>query len=134
MITICGEYSHSPSLITSVNEFIMVSCPELAKPQVIITASNSNSLLLDTYQRSPGTRVTVSCLVPTGFELTGPSQLECNSTGSWNAEIPKCVLKTSFGNTDGDKNNGVDAKVNISNSDDLTMVPGLFPSHWLHSC
>ena len=66
-------------------------CPELAKPQPdIITIDNIKSLVLSTYERTPGTSVTITCLSNTSHKLVGESVLTCLQNGTWSADVPTC--------------------------------------------
>ncbi|XP_046585347.1 uncharacterized protein LOC124292320 [Haliotis rubra] len=68
-------------------------CPELAKPPppIIITANNIDDVLVSTYQRDPGTRVTVTCFVAPSYTLIGDNVITCLSNGSWDKPLPRCV-------------------------------------------
>ncbi|XP_067653635.1 uncharacterized protein [Haliotis asinina] len=71
-------------------------CPELAKPPppIIITANNVDDVRVSTYQRDPGTRVTVTCFVASSYTLIGDNVLTCLSNGSWDKPVPRCVPTT----------------------------------------
>ncbi|KAK3096072.1 hypothetical protein FSP39_022751 [Pinctada imbricata] len=75
-------------------------CPSLAKEYVVITAKNRNSLLPSTYRRTPGTKVTVSCLVPSAFKLVGDGVLECLKSGMWDKPVPRCISKDTANQAD----------------------------------
>ena len=60
-----------------------------------------DSLLLNSYERSVGTEVKVTCLSPT-HALTGETDvLVCENGGQWSSEIPRCVDRRLLDN-DGD--------------------------------
>ncbi|XP_071098176.1 uncharacterized protein [Haliotis cracherodii] len=70
-----------------------MSCPELAKPPppIIITANNVDDIIVSTYQRDPGTRVTVTCFVSSSYTVIGDNVITCLSNGSWDKPLPRCV-------------------------------------------
>lgn len=74
-------------------------CPALAEPQDIITTHNINSLALSTYERVPGTEVTVTCLSRSTHRLVGSNVLTCLENGRWNSSIPVCELVKSVTST-----------------------------------
>lgn len=80
---------------TMISVFPVSECPELTKiPKNVVSVPYNlvQELLLSTYLRSVGTRVTVRC--DTGFELQGPAEIQCLSSGKWSAQ-PSCIMPNS---------------------------------------
>ncbi|KAK3726401.1 hypothetical protein RRG08_014549 [Elysia crispata] len=97
-------------------------CPVLATPQSgIITEDNVNSLSVDTYARSPGTTVKVSCYWDEVYVIQGSNQLTCVA-GRWEPDPPVCVRKGAGANAADTRNTTTTATTSSPDEDTYTMV------------
>ncbi|XP_056003021.1 uncharacterized protein DDB_G0287625-like isoform X2 [Ostrea edulis] len=76
-----------------------VVCPRLnpfASNPIVITSLNQYELRLSTYDRVPGTKVTLSCV--DDLEVQGQSVISCQEDGYWNFESrPFCAKPSLYG-------------------------------------
>lgn len=75
--------------------YISVVCPRLnpfALDPIVITSLNQYELRLSTYDRTPGTEVTLTCV--DDLQIQGQSVITCQDDGNWNFESrPYCASK-----------------------------------------
>lgn len=76
-------------------DYISVVCPRLnpfASDPIVITSLNQYELRLSTYDRTPGTEVTLTCV--DDLQIQGQSVITCQDDGNWNFESrPYCASK-----------------------------------------
>lgn len=76
-----------------------VVCPRLnpfASDPIVITSLNQYELRLSTYDRIPGTEVTLTCV--DDLEIQGQSVITCQEDGNWNFESrPYCAKPSLYG-------------------------------------
>lgn len=76
-------------------DYISVVCPRLnpfALDPIVITSLNQYELRLSTYDRTPGTEVTLTCV--DDLQIQGQSVITCQDDGNWNFESrPYCASK-----------------------------------------
>ncbi|GFO08562.1 hypothetical protein PoB_003506700 [Plakobranchus ocellatus] len=95
-------------------------CPVLATPQNgIITADNADSLVVSTYDRTPGTAVRISCYWEEVYTIQGNDQVTCVG-GRWVPDPPTCVRKNA--GSQGDNSTTTTTPDTPSSSDSDTTV------------
>ncbi|XP_062595186.1 uncharacterized protein LOC134256526 isoform X2 [Saccostrea cucullata] len=76
-----------------------VVCPRLnpfASDPIVITSLNQYELRLSTYNRVPGTEVTLSCV--DDLRVQGQSVIKCQEDGNWNFDSrPYCAKPSLYG-------------------------------------
>jgi hypothetical protein len=90
VLVVCPRLCYNEITATS---FVTVVCPRLnpfAADPIVITSLNQYELRLSTYDRVPGTIVTLSCV--DDLEVQGQSVISCQENGYWNFESrPFCA-------------------------------------------
>lgn len=75
--------------------YISVVCPRLnpfASDPIVITSLNQYELRLSTYDRKPGTEVTLTCV--DDLQIQGQSVITCQDDGNWNFDSrPYCASR-----------------------------------------